>query len=212
MTEQDPATPPRRARRVDARRNEQRLLDAAATVFATSGVDAPIRTIAAEAGVGLGTIYRHFPTRTELVVAVYGHQVEACVDVGQRLLAEAASATSAASPFDALLVWVDRFVDFVITKHGLADALGSDDAGFQRLHAYFLDRLVPVCAELLAAAERSGQITPGVDAYELMRGIGNLCVGHETDARYDPRHMIGLLVRGLRVSGTGSPAPSSANP
>ncbi|RBM07336.1 TetR/AcrR family transcriptional regulator [Streptomyces sp. PT12] len=195
MTEQDPATPPRRARRVDARRNERRLLDAAATVFATSGVDAPIRAIAAEAGVGLGTIYRHFPTRTDLVVAVYGHQVETCVDAGQRLLAETAS------PFDALLEWVDRFVDFVITKHGLADALGSDDAGFQRLHAYFLDRLVPVCADLLAAAERSGQITPGVDAYELMRGIGNLCVGHEADARYNPRHMIGLLVRGLRVSG-----------
>ncbi|ONK12486.1 TetR/AcrR family transcriptional regulator [Streptomyces sp. MP131-18] len=206
MTEQDPAAPPRRARRIDARRNEQRLLDAAATVFATTGVDAPIRAIAAEAGVGLGTIYRHFPTRTELVVAVYGHQVEACADAGLHLLAETAS------PFDALLVWADRFVDFVITKHGLADALGSDDAGFRRLHAYFLDRLVPVCAKLLVAAERSGQITPGVDAYELMRGIGNLCVGHETDARYNPRHLVELLVRGLRAPGAGSPAPSAPTP
>lgn len=206
MTEQDSAASPRRAKRADARRNEQRLLDAAAAVFATSGVDAPIRQIAAEAGVGLGTLYRHFPTRTDLVVAVYGHQVETCAAAGPRLLAEEAS------PFDALLSWVDRFVDFVITKHGLADALGSDDTGFQRLHAYFLDRLVPVCAELLDAAERSGQITPGVDAYELMRGIGNLCVGHEADARYNPRHMVELLTRGLRGTGVDSAAPSSARP
>ncbi|GAA3889200.1 TetR/AcrR family transcriptional regulator [Streptomyces sedi] len=194
MTERDTAAPPRRARRVDARRNEQKLLDAAASVFVASGVDAPIREIAAEAGVGLGTIYRHFPDRTGLVIAVYGHQVETCAEAGRQLLAEEPS------PLDALLAWVERFVDFVITKHGLADALGSDDPGFQRLHAHFLDRLVPVCAELLAAAEDAGQITPGVDAYELMRGIGNLCVGHESDDRYDPRHLIRLLVRGLRIA------------
>ncbi|GLU48538.1 TetR/AcrR family transcriptional regulator [Nocardiopsis ansamitocini] len=205
MTEQGSATSPRRARRADAQRNERRLLDAAAAVFAASGVDAPIREIAAEAGVGLGTIYRHFPTRTELVVEVYGHQVEACAAAGPRLL------TEAASPLDALLAWVDQFVDFVITKHGLADALGSDDTGFQRLHAYFLDRLVPVCAELLDAAESSGQIASGVDAYELMRGIGNLCIGHETDARYNPRHMVGLLTRGLRGSGADSSTPPSAS-
>lgn len=206
MTEQDSAASPRRARRSDAQRNERRLLDAAAAVFATSGVDAPIREIAAEAGVGVGTVYRHFPNRTELVVAVYGHQVEACAEAGPQLLAEAAS------PLDALLAWVDRFVDFVITKHGLAEALSSDDSGFQRLHAYFLDRLVPVCAELLDAAERSGQITPGVEAYDLMRGIGNLCIGQESDTRYNPRRMVGLLTRGLREPGGDSSIPSSARP
>lgn len=206
MTEQASAASPRRARRSDAQRNERRLLDAAAAVFTASGVDAPIREIAAEAGVGVGTVYRHFPNRTELVVAVYGHQVEACAEAGPRLLVEAAS------PLDALLAWVDRFVDFVITKHGLAEALGSDDSGFQRLHAYFLDRLVPVCAELLDAAERSGQITPGVEAYELMRGIGNLCIGHESDDRYNPRHMVGLLTRGLREPGVDPSPSSSARP
>src|SRR5699024_6112411 len=111
-----------------------RLLEAAAAVFTVSGVDTPIREIAAEAGVGVGTVYRHFPNRTELVVAVYGRQVEAC-------------------------------------------------------------------AEMLEAAERSGQITPGVEAYDLMRGIGNLCIGHESDTRYDPRRMVGLLPRGLREPG-----------
>ncbi|MER6924572.1 helix-turn-helix domain-containing protein, partial [Streptomyces spiralis] len=73
-------------KRKDARRNQQTLLDAAAAVFATSGVEAPVRDIAAEAGVGMGTIYRHFPTRADLVIAVYRHQVDACAEAGPALL------------------------------------------------------------------------------------------------------------------------------
>ena len=81
------ATRPRAARkRADARRNEKTLLDAAAAVFVASGVDAPVRDIAAKAGVGMGTIYRHFPTRADLIVAVYRHQVEACAEAGPALL------------------------------------------------------------------------------------------------------------------------------
>ncbi|MFI2591938.1 TetR/AcrR family transcriptional regulator, partial [Rhodococcus erythropolis] len=82
------------------RRSEQALLDAAAAVFVESGVDAPVREIAAKAGVGMGTIYRHFPTRPELVVAVYRHQVEACADAGPQMLAESAT------PEAALRAWV----------------------------------------------------------------------------------------------------------
>lgn len=185
---------PARTRRADARRNEQTLLTAAAAVFVRSGVDAPIREIAAEAGVGIGTIYRHFPTRTNLIVAVYRHQVEACADAGATLLAEAGS------PVFALREWVHLFVDFVVTKHGLAAALRSDSAGFDALHAYFLDRLVPVCAQLLDGAEKADEVAPGTSAYELMRGIGNLCIGGEGDARYDPRRMIELLIRGLQTT------------
>ena len=76
-------------KRADARRNEATLLDAAAAVFVESGVNAPVRDIAARAGVGVGTIYRHFPTRADLIVAVYRHQVEACAEAGPVLLAEA---------------------------------------------------------------------------------------------------------------------------
>ena len=83
------AETPARSKRADALRNQQTLLDAAAEVFVTSGVDAPIREIAARAGVGIGTIYRHFPTRADLVVAVYRHQVEACAEAGPALLASA---------------------------------------------------------------------------------------------------------------------------
>jgi AcrR family transcriptional regulator len=161
-------------------------------------VDAPVRDIAAAAGVGMGTIYRHFPTRADLVIAVYRHQVEACAAAGPALLA------SSGSPHAALARWVDLFVDFLITKHGLAAALQSDSARFETLHAYFLDRLVPVCAQLLDAAAAAGEIRPDVDAYGLMRAIGNLCAGAGGDARYDARRMVGLLIAGLLQSSPAS--------
>ncbi|OCC10848.1 TetR/AcrR family transcriptional regulator [Streptomyces sp. PTY087I2] len=181
-----------RPRRADAVRNQQTLLAAAAEVFVASGVDAPIREIAKKAGVGMGTIYRHFPTRADLVVAVYRHQVEACAEAGPVLLA------GEESPFAALEKWVDLFVDFLVTKHGLADALRSDSGGFEALHAYFLDRLVPVCGQLLDAAVAAEEVRPGVRPYELMRGVGNLCVGRDDDPQYDPRRLVELLLRGLR--------------
>ncbi|WP_067168675.1 TetR/AcrR family transcriptional regulator [Microtetraspora niveoalba] len=179
-----------RPKRADARRNKETLLDAAAAIFVTSGVDAPVREIAAKAGVGTATIYRHFPTRADLVIAVYRHQVEACAEAGPALLA------TSATPYAALGRWIDLFVDFLVTKHGLAAALRSDDAGFDALHAYFLDRLVPVCAELLDAAAGSGEIRSGLEAYELMRGVGNLCM--DNDSRYDARRLVEILIAGLR--------------
>ncbi|MEU4408017.1 TetR/AcrR family transcriptional regulator [Streptosporangium sp. NPDC023963] len=185
--------PPAPRKRADARRNEETLLDAASAAFVASGVDVPVRDIAARAGVGVGTIYRHFPTRADLIVAVYRHQVEACAEAGPALLA------SSGTPHAALARWIDLFVDFLVTKHGLAEALQSNDAAFATLHAYFLDRLLPVCARLLDAAAAAGEILPGVDAYHLLRGVGNLCVGAETDPRYDARRMVALLVAGLRL-------------
>jgi AcrR family transcriptional regulator len=183
-------TAPRK--RADARRNERTLLDAAAAVFVTSGVEAPVRDIAARAGVGVATIYRHFPTRADLIIAVYRHQVEACAEAGPALLA------SSATPHAALGRWINLFVDFLVTKHGLAAVLHSDDAGFDTLHAYFLDRLVPVCAQLLDAAAAAGEIRSDLEAYELMRGIGNLCIGADNDPRYDARRLVELLIAGLR--------------
>jgi AcrR family transcriptional regulator len=177
-------------KRADARRNEQTLLDAAAALFVTAGVGAPVRDIAAAAGVGMGTIYRHFPTRADLIIAVYRHQVGACAEAGPALLA------SCDTPHAALTQWIDLFVDFLITKHGLAAALQSGDARYETLHAYFLDRLVPVCAQLLDAAADAGEIRRDADAYGLMRAVGNLCADGG-DARYDARRMVGLLIAGL---------------
>jgi AcrR family transcriptional regulator len=179
-------------KRADARRNERALLDAAAAVFVSAGVDAPVRDIAAAAGVGMGTIYRHFPTRADLIIAVYRHQVDACAEAGPTLLA------TSSTPHAALAQWAGLFVDFLVTKHGLAAALQSDNARFEALHSYFLDRLVPVCAQLLDAAAAAGEIRPDIDAYGLLRGIGNLCAGAGGDPRYDARRMVGLLIAGLR--------------
>jgi AcrR family transcriptional regulator len=179
-------------KRSDARRNEEALLAAAAAAFVQSGVDVPVRNVAAAAGVGVGTIYRHFPTRADLIVAVYRHQVEACAQAGPALLRDRSS------PYAALADWIDLFVDFLITKHGLARALQSDSAAFETLHAYFIDRLLPVCAELLAAAAAAAETAPDVDAYGLMRGIGNLCIGADKDPDYDARRMVQLVIAGLR--------------
>ena len=104
------------------------------------------------------------------------------------------------SPHAALARWINLFVDFLVTKHGLAAALQSDDAAFQTLHAYFLDRLVPVCGQLLQAAAAAGEIRSDVDAHELMRGVGNLCIGAENTVGYDARRMVELLITGLRVT------------
>nr|WP_220139176.1 TetR/AcrR family transcriptional regulator [Nocardia sp. GTS18] len=167
------------------------MLDAAAATFVASGVDAPVREIAAAAGVGVGTIYRHFPTRADLIVAVYRHQVEACAQAAPQLLANT-------EPYDALTRWIELFTDFLVTKHGLAAALQSDDPTFQALHANFLDRLLPACGELLDAAAAAGEIRTDIDPYLLLRGIGNVCIGAENDQRYDARRVVELIVAGLR--------------
>lgn len=184
---------PEPRKRADVRRNERALLDAAAAAFVASGIDAPVRDIAARAGVGVGTVYRHFPSRAELVVAVYRHQVEACAQAGPEYL------KSEPTPYAALLRWVDDFVDFLVTKHGLPGAL-SQEGGFEALHTYFLDRLVPVCADLLAAAGAAGEIVrTDIEAIEFMRAIGNLCIGANDDRRYDARRTVALLASGLTV-------------
>jgi len=188
-----------RAKRADARRNEETLLAAAAAVFVTSGVEAPIRDIAARAGVGTATIYRHFPTRAALIVAVYRHQVEALAEAGPALLEQSAT------PHAALGQWIDLFVDFLVTKLGLAAVLQSDDPCFDPLHSYFLDRTLPVCTRLLDAAAASGEARADLDAYELLRGVASLCVGGNKPG-YDARRMVGLLVAGLRRESSASSA------
>ena len=115
----------------------------------------PVRDIAARAGVGVGTIYRHFPTRADLIVAVYRHQVEACAEAGPALLADC----DTAAPLR-WSRWIGMFVDFLVTKHGLAEVLRSDDAAFQTLHAYFIDRLSPCAGNSLRLPPRPARSAP----------------------------------------------------
>ncbi len=199
-----PGEPTAPRKRADARRNEQALLAAAASVFVTSGVDAPVRDIAKAAGVGMGTIYRHFPARADLIIAVYRHQVDACAEAGPALLA------SSDSPYEALRCWIDQFVDFLTTKHGLAETLQSGDTRSAPLHAYFLDRLRPVIASLVEAAAWAGQIRGDVDPFGFLYAVGNLCAGDRGNPHYDARAMVHLLVAGLATQPEGEPPSQPA--
>lgn len=179
-------------RRRDVQRNERALLDAAAQVFTISGVNAPVREVAAAAGVGVATLYRHFPTRSDLVVAVYRHQIDALAEAGPLLL------DSERTPFDAILTWVHGFVDFLGTKHGLSHVWEGDAAGFTALHALFVERLVPVLAELLQAARESGEVVAEVTPYQLFRAVGDLVAFTPSDPEYDVSRIVTLLLTGLK--------------
>jgi AcrR family transcriptional regulator len=183
-------TAPRRLR-ADAKRNIDALLEAAKAVFGTSGVDAPAKEIADLAGVGVGTLYRHFPQRSDLVKAVFQRGVNAC--------AEAAPALAAAyAPGEALARWVHRYTEFVATKRGLAAALHSGDPAFDALPGYFMQRVEPALGSLLEAAVASGEIRGDVSSRYLIYAIANLClpVGGE-GVEYSQR-MVALLIDGLR--------------
>ncbi|MEW1794153.1 TetR/AcrR family transcriptional regulator [Streptomyces niveus] len=181
----------RQAVRADAQRSVDALLTAAAEVFAASGVDAPVRQITARAGVGAGTLYRHFPQRSDLIAAVFRHEVDACADAAPALAARY-------DPADALARWLRRFAGFIATKRGLSAALHSGDPAYGSLPSYFQDRFIPVLGGLLDAAAAAGQIRGDADPMDLLRAVANLAlpVGDENDEH--AQRMVALLMDGLR--------------
>lgn len=177
--------------RADGRRARQMLLEAAAEVFKASGVDAPVRAIAERAGVGLGTVYRHFPQRSDLIKAVFQREMDACADAASEF-------SRHCEPGEALARWMQRYVDFIATKRGLAAALHSGDPAYAALPALFNTRLLPALRSLLSTAVASGAVRAGVDEEELLHAVANLCrVSHEKEPAY-ARRMVALLVDGLR--------------
>lgn len=169
--------------RADAQRSIDALLEAARTVFATQGVDAPVRAIATEAGVGVGTIYRHFPQRSDLVVAVFKQAVDACAADAPRFAAELA-------PGAAVAAWLHRFTEFVATKRGLAAALHSGDPAFTALPTYFEENLGPALTSLYGAAVAAGEVRADVEPLDLLSAVATLSHGAS------PR-MVDLLIDGL---------------
>lgn len=181
---------PRRLR-ADAQRNVDALLDAAKTVFFTSGVNAPAKEIADLAGVGVGTLYRHFPLRSDLVKAVFQHEVDACAD--------AAPALSAAHrPVEALAKWLHRYTEFLATKPALAPALHSGDPAFDALPGYFLRRFEPTLGSLLEAAAARGEIRADVSPKDLLYAVANLCLPVADEGPAYSQRMVALLIDGLR--------------
>src|ERR1700678_3205123 len=146
--------------RADAQRNLDTLLQSAKAVFATSGVDAPVREIAEKAGVGIGTFYRHFPQRADLIAAVFRHEIDACAEAAPILAAEHA-------PGEALAKWLQRYAAFIATKRGLAPALHSGDPAFETLRAYFEQRVRPAVRTLLQSAVAAGEVRNDIDSDEL---------------------------------------------
>jgi AcrR family transcriptional regulator len=159
---------PSRRQRSDAKRNVAALVEAAKTVFAGSGVDAPAKEITDLAGVGVGTLYRHFPRRSDLIVAVLQHEIGECVEA-----AEGLGATL--NPWEALMGWIGRFTDFVGTKRGLASALHSGDPAYDDLPEHLLDRLEPALESLLVRAVDGGYARGDVTAREVLTTIALIC-------------------------------------
>lgn len=190
------AAAPRR-KRADAQQNLDALLEAAKATFAASGVDAPVRAIADRAGVGVGTLYRHFPLRSDLISAVFRREMDACIDAAGEL-------ERTGPPGRALDAWILRYTEFVATKRGLAAALHSGDPAYEPLAEYFSGRLAPTLGRLLAAAASAGAIEQEVDPSELLSAVANLCHagGPSTEGSESAGRMVRLLLAGLRT-----PAP-----
>lgn len=189
----DPSPKTSEGRRVrsDAQRNLEVLLQAAKQVFETSGVDAPVREIARRAGVGIGTLYRHFPQRADLIAAVFRHELDDCADAAPVL-------ASKYPPGEAVARWLQRYAELIATKRGLAAALHSGDPAFDALPGHFDSRLRPALRGLLAAAVDAGEIRSGIDSDELLSAVANLCMSARDDRPDYSRRMVALLVDGLR--------------
>ena len=181
--------------RAHAKQNLAALLKAAGEVFALSGVDAPVREIAERAGVGLGTVYRHFPQRSDLIVAVMQSHVEACADAAARLASEH-------PPEEALVRWLHRLMEFVGAKRGLATALHSGDPAYEALPAYVMQRLGGALHKLLEDAIAVKAIRSDVKAEELFWTVATMCRGPYGEKPAYAQKMVDVLIDGLRFGAT----------
>jgi AcrR family transcriptional regulator len=181
---------PSRRQRSDAKRNVVALVAAAKTVFASSGVDAPAKEITDLAGVGVGTLYRHFPRRSDLIVAVLQHEIDECVEAAEEL-------GTTLDPWEALMAWIERLTDFVGTKRGLASALHSGDPAYDDLPQHLLDRLEPALQTLLARAVEGGYARNEVTPREVLMTIALICQPVRGEQLSFNRRMSRVFMEGL---------------
>lgn len=190
MTEDRSQTP--RKPRADATRNRDRLLAAARTVFNLGGPAASLEAVAREAGLGIGTLYRHFPTREALYEAVYRREVEQLVDLAARLSAEL-------PPTEALRHWLSANVEFIATKRGMAAALALGSYKSSEAITPLLDRLRAALASLLHRAVEAGELREDLDPEELLLALVGVCYAQEgPDWRAKVLRVLDVLIAGLR--------------
>jgi AcrR family transcriptional regulator len=179
--------------RADAVRNRDRVLKAAKAVFSAGGPDASLEAVARHAGVGIGTLYRHFPTREALYEAVYRREVDQLGELAEQLKSER-------SPVEALRRWLRSNVEFVATKKGMSAALALAAHGTSELSAYSFDRLTKAVGELLDRAVAAGEIRSNVGPEDLLRALVGMCYMHDQPGwQASVLRLMDVLVDGLCV-------------
>ncbi|WP_328891567.1 TetR/AcrR family transcriptional regulator [Streptomyces sp. NBC_00316] len=189
-----------RSMRADARANHERLLEVAAQVFAQEGAEASMKAIAAEAGVGIGTLYRRFPTREDLIEATYRNETD-------RLCASARQLLNEMAPSAALRAWMEAFVDYMLTKRGMADALPVILATREGLRLHSRDALRTAVTTLLEAGIAAGQVRRDTAPNDILMALGGITLisGHEHERDLASR-LITLLLDGLAPNRRNDPA------
>jgi AcrR family transcriptional regulator len=199
----DQAVVTARKPRADAARNRERVLEAAKAVFSTGGPDASLEAVAKRAGVGIGTLYRHFPTREALFEAVYRREVEQLSELAEHLKNEV-------SPIEALRRWLRSNVEFVATKKGMAAALALAAHGMSELHAYSSDRLGKAIGALLDRAAAAGEIRADVEPADVLRALVGMCYMNDQPGwQASVNRLLDIFVDGLRVQPAPKRQPAS---
>jgi AcrR family transcriptional regulator len=181
--------------RADALRNRERVLKAAKAVFSAGGPDASLEAVARRAGVGIGTLYRHFPSREALFEAVYRHEVDELAALAEQL--------SAAAPVEALRFWLRSNVEFIATKKGMAAALALAGQGSPELRAYSFSRLTTAIRALLDRAVAAGEIRADVGPEDILRTVVGLSLMHDQPGwQASVQRLMDVFIDGLRVPAT----------
>lgn len=181
--------------RADARRNRDLLLASAVRQFSEKGLDATLDAIAKDAGVGIGTLYRHFPTREALIEAAYRNELDQLCDAGPALLQEL-------PPFEALRTWMDRFVDYMTTKIGMSDALRAVIASGGNPYAHSRDRLNSTIEQLVVPLIAAGTLRGDVLVDDVLIGLSGIALAAgEPAQREQAGRLLDLLLDGLRFRG-----------
>ena len=181
--------------RADARRNRDRLLSAAVRAFSQDGPDVTLDAIARDAGVGIGTLYRHFPTREALIEAAYRSELAKLCDAVPDLLQDM-------RPDEATRAWMDRYIEYMTTKRGMADALRVVIASGGTPYAQSRDRLITAITSLLQAGAASGTLRADIEPADVLAGLSGISLAAgEPAQRAQARRLLDLLMDGLRYRG-----------
>jgi AcrR family transcriptional regulator len=183
--------------RADAARNRERVLTAAKEVFGDGGAEASLEAVARAAGVGIGTLYRHFPTREALFEAVYRREVQQLADLAEKL-------KQATPPIEALRQWMRSNVKFVATKKGMSAALALAAYKNSELFSYSFDQLTQAVGGLLERAVAAGEIRDDISPEDLLRALVGMCYMHDQPGwQKSVLRLVDVFIDGLRIRSDG---------